>query len=351
MADEPDGGIVDPPPPGGGPAIEPPPPGGAPAIERAAERVWSKRLKTFSGRRPTPSSENDHESWDLYATQLLGDVDVPAQTKRQLLFQSFAQPALGVVRSLGRDAALDQIVELIRISYGTTADGHTLLLKFYNTLQETDELSSHYLQRLQIKLQKVIEAEGTTEDGSFALLVGQFCRGAKDEDMIRDLGLKARPIGFAGFCALLVRMKQEELHRKEKVELLEKKDTATRTLKKTARNSIMTTSKPDDVVTEMRKAMDDLALKMEAKIDARLAQVTTKAAPGEAKQKRTLTQQKLKDESGRHTQGGESSFRRVKRNFCFKCGLEGHFRYNCENSPNSELVYQKLNAEPGKQGN
>jgi hypothetical protein len=92
--------------------------GGAHVAERAAERVWGKRLKTFSGRKPVPHSEHDHESWDFYATQfiqLLENNDVE---------ESLCQPALGVARNLGREVAPENIVEVVKIAYGSTADGH-----------------------------------------------------------------------------------------------------------------------------------------------------------------------------------------------------------------------------------
>jgi hypothetical protein len=41
-------------------------------------------------------------------------------------------------------------------------------------LQGDDELSSTYLQKLQGRLRKVIDAGGTPEEDSFELLVGQF---------------------------------------------------------------------------------------------------------------------------------------------------------------------------------
>jgi hypothetical protein len=41
--------------------------------------------------------------------------------------------------------------------------------------------------------------------------------------MIRDLNLRADPVPFEGFCDLLMRLKKEELRRKEKSDLHQKK--------------------------------------------------------------------------------------------------------------------------------
>ena len=147
---------------------------GARGVAQAAERTWVKRLRVFSGQRPTPSHEYDFESWDFYATQSIEDNTLEQQTQRQLLLQSLSQPVLKVARSLGREVLPESIVEVIQVSYGTTADGHSLLLKFYSCLQGTDEISSVYLQRLQSQLRKVIDAGGAPEMGNYAFLVGQL---------------------------------------------------------------------------------------------------------------------------------------------------------------------------------
>ena len=331
--------------------------GNSAAQIHAAERMWRKRLRTFSGRRPTPSSEPDHESWDLQATQLLDEPGVTDQVRRQLLIQSLAQPALGVARSLGREASPDDIVDVIRVSYGSTADGHSLLLKFYSALQGEAEASSTYLQRLQATLRKVIEAKGTTEDGSFSLLVGQFCRGSHDEDLIRDLDLKKDEGGHTSFCALLKSFKEEELSRREKRDLLAARGGQAQESKKVkARNAAATVESSPDVVAEMTKAFAEMSKSLEAKIDARFATMSEGATSTGG---RPMPQNAR---SGSHSEGAGSkpnpvgNFKnnqqshRRKAVFCYRCGVDGHIRSKCENPPNPQLVFSRLNpANP--QGN
>lgn len=322
-------------------------------VTHNAERTWRKRLGTFSGRNPTPNSELDHESWDLSAEELIDDHTLPDPLKRQLLLQSLCKPALGVARSLGRDVLPQDIVEVIRVSYGTAADGHSLLLKFYGTLQSLDELPSVYLQRLQARLRRVIDSGGTTEAGNFDLLLGQFCRGSHDEDVIRDLDLKGNRGGFVGFCQLLKAMKEEELRRREKKDLLSKtaqpQDHRGKGARGNVRNSAATVESTPDMMAEVTKAFSELSKSLEARIDARFTEFRgeVSASGGGSKDgAQSSSSTKFRDpntKSGGKPRAGPSGKAGKRTFFCYKCGIDGHFRGKCVNPPNAELVFSRLN--------
>jgi hypothetical protein len=90
---------------------------------------------------------------------------------------SLTSPVANLARSIA-NVDIANIVTVLKSAYGKTADGHELLMKFYDLFFiKDDELPSRYLQRLQLLLRRIVDSGefGTAEE--FKTLVKQFHRG------------------------------------------------------------------------------------------------------------------------------------------------------------------------------
>ena len=145
-------------------------------------------------------------------------------------------------------------------------------------------------------------------------------------------------------------MKKEELRRRGKEKLLEKGSRAAKPSKRsaTARNAAIVENKPVDVVAEVTKAISALSKEMEAKMDARFAEVShAKSGNAKASHPSSAGGGAQRDAKGRPNGASRwnTDCRPRSRTFCYKCGEDGHFRSQCENRRNPDLVYCKLNQE------
>nr|XP_014346965.1 PREDICTED: paraneoplastic antigen Ma1 [Latimeria chalumnae] len=96
-------------------------------------------------------------------------------------------------------------------------DGDELFTKFLNTLQNTGEKPSEYLQRLQTLLSGVVKRGGIAPDDSNRQLLKQFCRGCWDHSFIMKLQLEQKKVSPPSFAELLLLLRAKEDQRASKV--------------------------------------------------------------------------------------------------------------------------------------
>ena len=75
-----------------------------------------------------------------------------------IILQSLTHPTLGLIRSLGKSPSIQHNLDVTEVVYGPSADCHTLLLKFHDSLQGADETATCYLQMLQRLLRRVVDS-------------------------------------------------------------------------------------------------------------------------------------------------------------------------------------------------
>ena len=93
------------------------------------DRAWQRRLRQFSGKESCSNGEIDFDAWKFQVEQLTSQEDISEAVQRRLILQSLVQPGLGLVRSIGTASSIDQILGVIDVVYGPSADGHSLLLR------------------------------------------------------------------------------------------------------------------------------------------------------------------------------------------------------------------------------
>jgi hypothetical protein len=315
------------------------------------ERAWMRKLRTFSGRRSPSSGELDYDSW-LYQVTQLEEEDVDDRVRCRLVIQSLAQPASGLVRSLGRNVTLAKIVNVIRTVYGSLSDGHSLLMAVYDAVQGREELPSKYLQRLQSLLRKAVDAGGLSEEAEFMTLSKQFSRGCDDEQLLQVLGLPTDVAKYHDFCDLLMAVAQEERRREEKDERIGRARETKATPKAGGRSNNVgarsATSVASDVsdATNLLSAFDThtkavleevRALKLDRQAQADRGSDPAVMAKSFAKPAARENKVQRPEARGGHY-------------FCYRCGLNNHMSFECKNVPNAPLVQERLLRRPGVSG-
>ena len=319
------------------------------------DRAWLRRLRVFSGRASFPQGENDYESWAYQVDQLrhseLGEVG-----QRRIILQSLTHPALGLIRSLGRSPSIQHILDVTEVVYGPSADCHTLLLKFHDSLQGTDETATCYLQRLQRLLRRVVDSGEIAGENEFRDLLRQFCRGSYEDQLITNLCLESAPDRFDDFCGLLAAVRNEEIRRNDKSARLARVQksktkavalTETVGLQHSPASNGQRSSKPDE--QSLQKTLTDaLALQTEAIITGikalglghgngeTIAEKPTEGAHGKRSQA---------DASGESHTGIYQQKTQRRPFYCYNCGRDGHMRQTCNNPTDIDLVQRRLSGQ------
>lgn len=104
----------------------------------------------------------------------------------------------------------DVYLQQLDSAFGTVQDGEELYAKFMDTLQNSGEKPSAYLQRLQVVLRHAVKRGGVAEEHMNKSLLKQFCRGCWDNNLIAELQLKQKKSNPPDFAELLLLLRTEE---------------------------------------------------------------------------------------------------------------------------------------------
>ena len=190
------------------------------------DRHWQKRLRIFSGKVSVPNGKLDYDSWVFHVGQLTPDSNVFEAIQRRVILQSLAQPALSLVRSLGDASTVTQILSVLHACYGSSLDGPSLLIEFYDSIQQSNKSAVTYLQRLQWLLRRVVDSGEVLIEHEYRDLLKQFCRGSHDVALIVSLGLELNANQYDDFCELLSALHSKEAKRREKINSLNRAEAA-----------------------------------------------------------------------------------------------------------------------------
>ena len=168
------------------------------------------RLRAFSGKCPKPSSEADFETWRSHIEFLLADPSLSPLNVTRRILESLLSPAADVVKGLGPEALPVRYLQVLDSAFATVQDGEELFAQFLNTLQDSGERPSSYLQRLQLNLNSVLKRGGILSTEIEKHLLRQFCRGCWDNSVITNLQLEQKKENPPSFSELLFLLRTEE---------------------------------------------------------------------------------------------------------------------------------------------
>ena len=299
--------------------------------------MFYRKLRLFSGKLPVPHGEVDYVTWRMQVHQIQDDdeEEVSDGALKRLILQNLQRPALDSLRNSTGSASC--MLEVLDTLYGSVEDGQELLIQFFTTYQEEKEITSTYLQRLYLQIMDVADKGGIVVSQVPSHLLRQFVRGSYDESVIHKLGLEEKLDDPPAFAELLLSIRKEEARRTEK-----------RLRLKSGRVATQAISPPKSPKTEYR--VESKEGKLIKELTSRLAVVegqmqqhnTTSLHPDRSGSQNNSTSSKCSDSSKSSDVRNKYQKGTRRKQFCYRCGQDGHYADRCKNKKNPELVQQKL---------
>ncbi|XP_075437976.1 paraneoplastic antigen Ma2 homolog [Ascaphus truei] len=123
-----------------------------PSRSEAQTSQQYRKLKIFSGTKPTPTGEEAFDAWREYTSQVLGDWTCSELVKRQRIMECLRPPAsttIQMAKDQHADVTAHQMLETLVRAYGRTEDIGQLMKRYFNLCQKDGEELSDFLQRIQ----------------------------------------------------------------------------------------------------------------------------------------------------------------------------------------------------------
>lgn len=306
-----------------------------------------RKLRMFSGVRPTPSGEEEYDAWAEQTTHMLEEWQCSDAIKKQRIVESLKGPAADIIRFLraqNQNATANDYMQALETAFGTTESSSDLLVKFRQTFQSEGEKLSLYLLRLDKMLHCIFRKGGVLLADMNRLRIEQVVRGALPHDMIAmriRMTHKLRPP--PSFNELLKEVREEE-------DMLQgRNDTKSAVMSKTVSSVPKSApeSKTDSEVERLKTELNAIKAEMSnlkvATVAAAAAQTETKGLKPERTNKnnfkRNAPPQRQKTNS---LQPGI---------FCYRCGEDGHYMRECDGVENLQKVNKRLIKLTKKSGN
>jgi hypothetical protein len=181
------------------------------------DRTRLGRLKNFSGRVPIPSQEVNFETWKLLVKQRLNDPQVRDHELKATMLQSLSGPALENVHTyiLDNSSTSKDMLDLLETIYDSVEDGHELLVKYFNVLQEPGQTAAEFLRVLYVRLTQVVLRGGIPTVSFTSHLNRQFSRGCRDDTLLHHLKLNPSQ-SEVDFLTLMSSVRAEEARSEER---------------------------------------------------------------------------------------------------------------------------------------
>lgn len=303
-----------------------------------------RKLRMFSGVRPTPSGEEEYDAWAEQTMHLLEEWQCSDNVKKQRIVESLKGQAADIVRFLRAQdptATSYDYMQALETAFGTTESPADLLVKFRHTFQCEGEKLSAYLLRLDKLLHCVFRKGGVVLSEMNRLRIEQVVRGALQQDMIAlRIRMTHKLRDPPTFSELLKEVREEE-------DMLQSRhDVKSTVMSKTV------TSVPKPVpeiqanpeVEQLKKEISVMKAEMiNLKASTVVAQPDNQIAqseiPVKTKYRRNDIPQRASNEEERPGV------------FCYRCGEDGHFKRDCKGEENLKKVNNRLIKLTRKSGN
>lgn len=197
-------------------------------------------------------------------------------------------------------------------------------MKFMDTLQDSDEKPSAYLQRLQVAMSLAVMRGGVKPSEVNWHLLRQFCRGCWDNTLLSELQLRQRKAGPPSFAELLLLLRTED----------------DCDVSKTLRMKQHLGPSKQRVAAQAQFAIEE-----EKGVAAILSALTKQVADIQkqlaSQSHRSSAHVPKPHQRQRTTPSVNAPPSNPKPGFCFCCGEDRHIRPQCENRPNPALIDAK----------
>lgn len=278
---------------------------------------FSSKLKLFSGDNPVPHGQVDYRTWQKAAERLCSNAELSETELIGRVQNSLVKPALELVQSALDSGSVRKVLDLLEKAYGSADDPRDLLNAFNATMMMQKEKASEYLNRLYLLLEELRQRHIVESRDAPSVLIKQFVYGCSDENLVLKLRLEERGGSTPDFGALLLAIRQEEAKRTRK-----------QLASKLARSQQVHASEEVSEIEILRKEVASLRTQLTS---------VNQPVPAAVKLNKLDSPHAVSSYSSANR---DDSRRRLR--FCFKCGLDGHVVWKCQNKANPELVTRKF---------
>jgi hypothetical protein len=270
---------------------------------------FERKLPRFSAKIPVPNGEVPFKKWKVAAERLVQNQEISESKIKEYIFRSLIGTPDDIIEQY-RSCSAKDIISVLNKNYGSVVDGEELLLGFYQMNQASGQKASDYLTGLFVALSEVVEYDGLPKSLVNRTLLKQFLRGTTDEEIVLKLRLyetvDIKPPPYDDLIALIRREEQLRYGKKLRLKLPARSQAA-----------VVEAPKVSTELEECRKKVAELEAKLQE--HTILMQQTTKQMNDKVR----------------------------KPFFCYRCGKDFHRATTCVNSPNEELVKQKITEKYG----
>lgn len=309
-----------------------------------------RKLRLFSGMKPTPHGEEEYDAWAEQTTHMLDEWQCSDVVKKQRIAESLKGPAADIVRGLratNPNATAGDYLMALETAFGTTDSAADLMVRFRNTFQQEAEKLSEYLLRLDKLLHAVHRKGGIDVTDMNRARIEQIARGALTHDVAAlriRMTYKLKPP--PSFTELLRDVREEEgmVLERERVKKVASSSvitcagcaTASAVPKQPESPSAPEIVKKDPAIESLTKDLQGLKSDVARLLSASVA--TSGSSPSHVDQEPT------QQATGKYAQGKERDSRPQYRVdfFCYRCGEDGHFQRECGNPENLRKVNKRL---------
>ncbi|XP_028826901.1 paraneoplastic antigen Ma1 homolog [Denticeps clupeoides] len=314
-----------------------------------SENQSYRKLRIFSGVKPTPHGEEEYEAWADQTAHMLDEWKCVDSMKKQRIAESLKGPAADIVRCLrisNPNATANDYLTALETAYGTTENATDLMLKFRNTYQLEGEKLSLYLLRIDKLLHSVLRKGGLHVADMDKTRIEQVVRGSLVHDLVAlrvRMTYKLKPAPT--FTELLRDVREEEdlimerpgakcIAASTTVASMECKSVSGPALKL---DSSSAAAEKDLSLEKLTREMQGLKTEVTRLLSLSVSSPSLDAqAPpwNTGKNVERRPSAKVKFEK-------QEKFRRDDV-FCYKCGEDGHFQRECQNPENLRKVNKRL---------
>ncbi|KAL1255276.1 hypothetical protein QQF64_013337 [Cirrhinus molitorella] len=282
--------------------------------------------------------EEEYEIWMEQAAQMTSEWQCTEAAKKQRIVESLRGPAADIVRFLkvsSPSATANEYLAALETAYGTTESGPDLMARFRHTYQESGEKLSAFLYRLDKLLHRALLKGGIDAAGINRARMEQLIKGALTNDMvalrIRMTHTLQNPPSFS---QLMKEIREEEhwVAARENVKV-----------------SVATVVSPQASVPSelqnLKKEVKELSTQMSQLLNVVTAPCTSDCAPQKMPVKNPESVNRDNSQKPKPIQPP------VPVIFCYKCGEDGHKKWECKAPEDLRKVNQKLIKMHRLQGN
>lgn len=324
------------------------------------ETTVYRKLRVFSGVKPTPAGEEEYDAWADQTAHMLDEWKCPDSLKKQRMAECLKGPAADIVRCLrmsNPNATANEYLAALETAFGTTENATDLMFKFRNTFQYEGERLSAYLLRIDKLLHTVFRKGGISLADMDKTRIEQVTRGSLPHDLVAlRVKLTYKFQSAPTFTDLLRDVREEEamiLERPAPIRVSASAVAAPVECVTVSAVSPWHEPTPGTASKEKGPSVESLTKEVE-ELRTEVTRLLSFAVSST-----TAAAQTAPTRFSRNPEGKPFSKARTERQerpyqadvFCYKCGEDGHFQRECQNSENLRKVNQRLIKMKRQSGN